>query len=83
MIKGEYSHSELKLIVHFGFSDLVNSNLSENSMYQLMVNKAFETNDQSGYAKALRDAYKAFRDRTHTRMTKEFNNLIEDQLYWS
>lgn len=83
MIKGEYSISELKLIYHFGFRDLVESNLSENSMYQLMVNKAFETNDQSGYAKALRDAYIAFRDRTHTRMTKEFDRLIEDQLYWS
>ena len=70
-----WSDKELKLVEHYGYSDLADR-VEPLMLYRMMVNKAFAINDQSEYANSLRRCSYALDNCTVYRMTPEFDKLI-------
>lgn len=80
MADNDYSKKELELIEYFGFSDLVGSyNILPPVMYEMMVQRAFTSNDQSEYAESLRKCFIALQTCFVNRGTKEWDDLIQFQ----
>jgi hypothetical protein len=79
-VREQISGSEHKLVEHFGFSYLLDTNLDIISVYRILVDHAFLTNEQGAYADALRIAWSAISDITTKRKTLTFDNLIENEL---
>jgi hypothetical protein len=73
----EFSKNEMVLVEHYGFSHLIEScSLDEISIYRMMVDRAFSTNDMTSYADALRAAWTAIQNGSCYRMTEEFEAMI-------
>lgn len=73
-----YSEKELILLEYFGYSHMVGSvSLSPIDVYKLMMEKAFLTNDQSKYSRALRRCIKAINKVSPYRLTPEWDALID------
>ena len=76
----EFSDAEKQLIAHYGYTDLLQSDIGVHPLYRILCEKAFLDNDQSNYAKALRAAWKAVRCHTMNRMTPAFDRMILDAI---
>lgn len=72
----QISAAELILIKHFGFEDMLKSDIGIHPLYRILCEKAFMDNDQSPYAYALRDAWRAVSLGKIKRMTPEFDQII-------
>jgi hypothetical protein len=72
----EFSDAEKRIIAHFGFMDLLRSDIGIHPLYRIMCEKAFMDNDQTYYAAALRRAWKAIQTNEVPRMTPAFDRLI-------
>lgn len=75
-----YSEKEIQMIKELGFLDLAidtAGNLSELSMYRLMVQSVFIAGSAGPAVESLRRCMKAFVDCKPYRMTKEFDDLIQ------
>lgn len=78
MTKFEYSKSEMKLIKHFGYEKLANdTNTSPVELYRMMAMKAFDMDDRTPYAEAVRKANRAINNCNPYRGTLCFDKLIE------
>lgn len=66
-----YSPAELKIIEHFGYLDVA-ERAEPLMLYRMMIEKAFEDNDTSKYAKALRAGWLMFKAGKPGRQTPAF-----------
>lgn len=70
-----YSPAELRIIKHFGYSTL-SDRVEPLMMYRMMIEVAFETNDVSAYAKALRTGWLMFKAGKPARQTPTFERKL-------
>lgn len=76
MKKEELSPAEILLTDHFGVSEIIESySIDMTSIYRIMIEHAFMTNDKSYYSDALRAAWLHIQSGKY-RMTTEFESLI-------
>jgi hypothetical protein len=74
----KYSDKEIKLIKHFGFEHLINTDsIVAPTLYRMMAEKAFLDAEEGLYAQSLRRCIIAFNTGSVFRNTPEWDKLIE------
>jgi hypothetical protein len=71
----EYSEKEMALIAYFGYTNIADR-VSANSIYRMMMEKAFITDDRSTAAESIRRCLIALEEGEIYRMTDEWDRLI-------
>lgn len=71
------SKKEQFMFAQLGFGHLMHI-LTETALYRMAVEEHFIKNTQNKYADSLRRCYKAIQSCSPYRLTKEFDDLIEE-----